>query len=678
MECPMCGSQQTRDSYIKKGAELAGKLVAKTLILPATGFLGQHINYAVGRAGSKLGGALYNKRVCEVCGHSWFYAIDSYLFGSASDESSGGIDTDVNNSLKTNLPHGQLKIKAQAGTKRYSSEAEHYYHLAECYIDGIEGYEKNTVLAFENYLKAAEKGHVLAMIELAYDYCNKESVSGLDLFKAEYWAKKAIEAGNPDGYFELYKVNASRFLRAEAVKCLDQGIVQGSLDCIEERAYILLYGFGLETDIEGKIDYDEALSLLEQVEWDSSHPHAFTMLGYAYQQKGCLQDAKINYEKALTMLPDSALIKYRLGSLLRIEGIKDLPVAKSLLEQSAEMGNIYAMNELGVMLYLGEGCEQNMSVAIEWFEKAAQQGYHTAMINLYDILSDEKPEEARYWLNKAAEEGDETAKERIKALDNTESVDLSLSKKIYDDELGNLSNTLALSFSEFQRRISSIEEVIEEEGLSNYESDRLRLLMGLLSLLYFKEHFLDDDFSEYEKHYYGILDKIDDYIGSMSNVSDEAAYLYYVANMYSIDRFQDIEPLEKLEELWDKIQEIQLDEEEVEFKVSFWDETAREIYDIMSEIFDLSEYGNSSSGYSDRNDDFIKNKIIEIVADKLSLDEDEVHTYSRIGEDLGADSLDAVELIMEMEKEFNIMIPDSAAEKVRTVGDIITYVKTHR
>ena len=442
MECPICGSQQTRDSYIKKGAELAGKLVAKTVILPATGIFGQQINYAVGRAGSKLGGALYNKRVCEVCGHSWFYAIDSYLFGSESDESSGGIDTDVNNSLKPNLPHEQLKIKAQAGTKRYSSEAEHYYHLAECYIDGIEGYEENTALAYENYLKAAEKGHVLAMIELAYDYCDDESVLGLDLFKAEYWAKKAIEAGDPDGYFELYKINASRFLRAEAVKCLDQGIAQGSLDCIEERAYILLYGYSLEADIKGKIDYDEALSLLERVEWDSRHPHAFTMLGHIYQQKGCLQDAKINYEKAMTLLPDDAAIKYMLGCLLRLEGVQDLPAAKALLEQSAEMDVISAMNDLGVMLYLGQGCEQNMSVAIEWFRKAAQNGHHTAMINLYDILSKEKPEEARYWLNKAAEEGDETAKERVKALDNTESVDLSLSKKIYDDEHGNFSSTL--------------------------------------------------------------------------------------------------------------------------------------------------------------------------------------------------------------------------------------------
>lgn len=440
--------------------------------------------------------------------------------------------------LKSERSKPNLDIKIQAGTKRYSSEAEHYYHLAECYIDGIEGYEENTALAFENYLKAAEKGHVLAMIELAYDYCDDESVLGLDLFKAEYWAKKAIEAGDPDGYFELYKINASRFLRAEAVKCLDQGIAQGSLDCMEERAYILLYGYSLEADIKGKIDYDEALSLLERVEWDSRHPHAFTMLGDLYQQKGCLQDAKINYEKAMTLLPDDAAIKYMLGCLLRLEGVQDLPAAKALLEQSAEMDVSTAMNDLGVMLYLGQGCEQNMSVAIEWFRKAAQNGHHTAMINLYDILSKEKPEEARYWLNKAAEEGDETAKERVKALDNTESVDLSLSKKIYDDEHGNFSSTL--------------------------------------------------------------------------------------------------------------------------------------------EKFDLSEHSNSSSGYSDRNDDFIKNKIIEIVADKLCLDEDEVHTYSRIGEDLGADSLDAVELIMEMEKEFNITIPDSAAEKVRTVGDIITYVKTHR
>lgn len=70
--------------------------------------------------------------------------------------------------------------------------------------------------------------------------------------------------------------------------------------------------------------------------------------------------------------------------------------------------------------------------------------------------------------------------------------------------------------------------------------------------------------------------------------------------------------------------------------------------------------------------------VIEIIVDKLLVDEDDVHLYSRLDSDLGADSLDAVELIMEMEKKFNITIPDEQAEHLRTVGDIVTYIKANK
>lgn len=73
--------------------------------------------------------------------------------------------------------------------------------------------------------------------------------------------------------------------------------------------------------------------------------------------------------------------------------------------------------------------------------------------------------------------------------------------------------------------------------------------------------------------------------------------------------------------------------------------------------------------------DKIQSKVFEIIEDKLSCSKGEIHLYSRVKEDLGADSLDAVELIMEMEKEFDITIPDDVAEKIRTVGDIVSYIR---
>ena len=70
----------------------------------------------------------------------------------------------------------------------------------------------------------------------------------------------------------------------------------------------------------------------------------------------------------------------------------------------------------------------------------------------------------------------------------------------------------------------------------------------------------------------------------------------------------------------------------------------------------------------------INGKVVEIIADKLGVDAAEVKAESSYTNDLGADSLDTVELIMELEKEFNVTIPDSDAEKIQTVGDAIAYI----
>ncbi len=78
--------------------------------------------------------------------------------------------------------------------------------------------------------------------------------------------------------------------------------------------------------------------------------------------------------------------------------------------------------------------------------------------------------------------------------------------------------------------------------------------------------------------------------------------------------------------------------------------------DLMSEIFD---------------------KIKPIIAERLSIDESKITEKSSFIEDLGADSLDTVELIMQLEEAFDIQIPDEDAEKLTTVGDVIKYIETH-
>ena len=73
----------------------------------------------------------------------------------------------------------------------------------------------------------------------------------------------------------------------------------------------------------------------------------------------------------------------------------------------------------------------------------------------------------------------------------------------------------------------------------------------------------------------------------------------------------------------------------------------------------------------------IEAKVKEIICDKLSVDEAEVTNEASFANDLGADSLDTVELIMEFEKLFEITIPDDQAEKISTVGDAISYIEEH-
>ncbi len=70
----------------------------------------------------------------------------------------------------------------------------------------------------------------------------------------------------------------------------------------------------------------------------------------------------------------------------------------------------------------------------------------------------------------------------------------------------------------------------------------------------------------------------------------------------------------------------------------------------------------------------IAEKVTSIIVDKLGVEESEVTTEASFTNDLGADSLDTVELIMEFEKEFNIAIPDEQAENIGTVGDAVTYI----
>lgn len=70
-------------------------------------------------------------------------------------------------------------------------------------------------------------------------------------------------------------------------------------------------------------------------------------------------------------------------------------------------------------------------------------------------------------------------------------------------------------------------------------------------------------------------------------------------------------------------------------------------------------------------------KVKAIIVDKLGVDEAQVTNEASFTNDLGADSLDTVELIMELEKQFSITIPDEESQNIQTVGDAIAYIEEH-
>ncbi len=77
-------------------------------------------------------------------------------------------------------------------------------------------------------------------------------------------------------------------------------------------------------------------------------------------------------------------------------------------------------------------------------------------------------------------------------------------------------------------------------------------------------------------------------------------------------------------------------------------------------------------------DEELFGQVKEVIAEQLNVEPDEIHEDSSFVDDLGADSLDLVELVMALEDNFDMKIPDEDVESIKTVGDAIAYIESHR
>jgi acyl carrier protein len=89
-------------------------------------------------------------------------------------------------------------------------------------------------------------------------------------------------------------------------------------------------------------------------------------------------------------------------------------------------------------------------------------------------------------------------------------------------------------------------------------------------------------------------------------------------------------------------------------------------------------YKKNERRQTDMNPDAIFEKVKEVIIEQLGVEDESIALETSFIDDLGADSLDIVELIMALEEEFDMEIPDSEAEKIATVGDVIEYIKNNQ
>jgi acyl carrier protein len=85
--------------------------------------------------------------------------------------------------------------------------------------------------------------------------------------------------------------------------------------------------------------------------------------------------------------------------------------------------------------------------------------------------------------------------------------------------------------------------------------------------------------------------------------------------------------------------------------------------------------GTTEPEWEERTVPSVEERVIDIVCENLGVSKEQVTRSTRFIEDIGADSLDIVELVMELEEEFEITIPDDQAEKIKTVGEAIDYIE---
>ena len=333
--------------------------------------------------------------------------------------------------------------------------------------------------------------------------------------------------------------------------------------------------------------------------------------------------------------------------------------AYQYFKQGSDLGDLWATGALGRMYMYGHYVAKDVNQAKKLLTSAANENISFAQNCLGDICADEEEDyvSALRWYKSSSEQDNPYGSYKCGFLyyyglgvGEDEEIALSYFLKAADDDMAEsyfYIGQIYCNKEDYQKAFMWFEKSAEAGYYSGMD--------GLGGLYYFG----DGVETDYKEAYKWLSQAAE---GNNADACFLVGHMYEFGNGVSASHSKAMSYYRKAAELND-------DRAQEAVMYSGWGNVPQN----KDSTYDDNDYSSSDSGISYNGD--VASSVKAIIADKLGVEEYEITEDASFTNDLGADSLDVVELIMEIEKVFNITVPDSEAEGIRTVGDAIRAIE---